>query len=150
MDQFRAVRILLVEDNLDDIEITRLALKRCRVANHLAIVRDGQEALDYLARKGDYRDESAPRPDLVLLDLNLPRLNGIEVLEHIRTSPEPEVRAVPVIMLTASNSPDDIDRAYRAGANAFVTKPVDFDGFTRALEELAEFWIVVARLPRAA
>ena len=149
MHQYRPIHILLVEDNPDDVEITRRAFSKSRVANELQVVRDGEEALEYLFRQGRYSDQTARHlPDLVLLDLNLPRVNGLEVLQRIRA--HGSLSAVPVIMLTSSQREEDIIASYKSGSNTFISKPVVFADFLRALETLGEYWIVVAQLPKVA
>ncbi len=146
MDDLKHVHILLVEDNPDDVEITRRAFRKGRIANELHVVRDGQEALDFLFREGDYGGGTdTPRPDLILLDLNLPRVNGIEVLKKIRASGDLSV--IPVIMLTVSEREEDVLKSYELGSNTYITKPVEVDKFMRAVEVLGEYWIVIARLP---
>lgn len=146
METYKPVKILLVEDNPDDVLITRRALARSRVANELYVVRDGREALDFLsARPGD---PDAPRPDLILLDVNLPRVNGMEVLEHVRR--DDELAVIPVIMLTASDREEDVVRSYRLGSNTYIQKPVEFAKFLQALDVLGEYWIVIAKLPSVA
>ena len=149
-DQFhRPVEILLVEDNLDDVEITLTAFRKLRITNKVHVVRDGQQALDFLFRKGEYGNGAdAPEPDLILLDLNLPRLNGLEVLERIRASDL--FSTTPVIMMTASERPEDIRRSYKLGANSYITKSVDFAEFVHATEVLVEYWSVIAKLPQRA
>jgi two-component system response regulator len=142
----RPAEILLVEDNPDDVEITLRAFRKVRVANRVQVVRDGQEALDLLFRRGDHEGRTdVPQPDLVLLDLNLPKLNGLEVLEKIRSSDECSM--IPVIMLTVSERQEDIQRSYDLGANTYITKPVDFAKFVRATEILGEYWLIIAKLP---
>ncbi|MBU4304623.1 MAG: response regulator, partial [Candidatus Omnitrophica bacterium] len=127
------------EDNLDDIEITKRALKQAKVINNLYIVRDGQEAIDFLFHQGDYGDAScAPRPGLILLDINMPRLNGIEVL--IRLKKDEALKHIPVIMLTVSKRDEDIVRSYDNGCNSFIQKPVDFNKFVDVIKELALYW----------
>jgi CheY-like chemotaxis protein len=146
MDSLRAAQILLVEDNPDDVEITRRALTRSRLANDLHVTRDGQEALDFLFRLGRYGNGAdTPRPDLILLDLNLPKVNGIEVLERIRANEH--VSIIPVIMLTASEREEDVARSYKLGSNTYISKPVEFEKFLHAIELIGEYWIVVATLP---
>ncbi|HEX5478645.1 MAG TPA: response regulator [Dehalococcoidia bacterium] len=145
MDSYKPVKILLVEDNPDDVLITQRALAKSRVANELHVVRDGQEALEFLFAPGD---DAVTRPDLILLDLNLPRVNGIEVLEQIRQSED--LAVIPVIMLTASDREEDIARSYRLGSNTYIQKPVEFAKFLHALEVLGQYWIVIAKLPSAA
>jgi CheY-like chemotaxis protein len=146
METYKPVRILLVEDNPDDVLITRRALAKSRVANELYVVRDGQEALDHLFRGPD--DPDAPRPDLILLDVNLPRVNGMEVLEQIRR--DDDLAVIPVIMLTASDREEDIVKSYRLGSNTYIQKPVEFAKFLQALDVLGQYWIVIAKLPTVA
>ena len=143
----KPAEILLVDDNPDDVEITLRALRKMRVANKVHVVRDGQEALDFLFREREYYGgrADAPQPDLILLDLNLPKLNGLEVLEKIRASDE--LSTIPVIVLTVSEREEDIQRSYKLGANTYITKPVDFAKFVHATEILGEYWIVIAKLP---
>jgi CheY-like chemotaxis protein len=145
VDSYKPVKILLVEDNPDDVLITQRALAKSRVANELHVVRDGQEALEFLFGAGG---DAVSRPDLILLDLNLPRVNGIEVLEQIRQSED--LAVIPVIMLTASDREEDIVRSYRLGSNTYIQKPVEFAKFLHALDVLGQYWIVIAKLPSAA
>jgi two-component system response regulator len=149
VQSYRPIPILLVEDNADDIEITRGAFRKSLVANELSVVRDGEEALEYLFHEGRYAEPGEARlPDLVLLDLNLPRINGIEVLQRIRAADH--LAALPVIMLTSSQREEDIIASYRFGSNTYISKPVQFADFLKALEILGEYWIVLAKLPKAA
>jgi len=142
----RPAEILLVEDNPDDVEITLRAFHKVRLANTVHVVRDGQEALDFLFREGDYSDRAdAPQPDVILLDLNLPKVNGLEVLDKIRASDG--LSSLPVIVLTVSEQQEDVRESYKLGANTFITKPVDFEKFVHAMEILGEYWMVIARLP---
>jgi CheY-like chemotaxis protein len=142
----KPVEILLVEDSLDDVEITLRALRKVRVANTVHVVRDGQEALDFLSRDGDHGDRAdAPRPDVILLDLNLPKVNGLEVLDKIRASDG--LSTIPVIVLTVSECQEDVRESYKLGANTYITKPVDFARFAHAMEVLCEYWMVIAKLP---
>jgi CheY-like chemotaxis protein len=142
MRSFKPVQILLVEDNPDDILITQRALKTSRVANELHIARDGQEAIERLF------GANRLRPDLILLDVNLPRANGMEVLAKIRS--DDELGVIPVIMLTASDREEDIVNSYELGSNTYIQKPVEFEKFLHALNVLGEYWIVIAKLPPAA
>jgi len=135
-------RILLVEDNPNDIEITRRALEKGQVKNELTIARDGQEALDILF--GSRSKTSLP--GLILLDLNLPRVDGREVLSRIKG--DPELRRIPVIVLTTSADERDIQGCYRIGANSYIKKPVDMEGFLRAVQRLKDYWFEVVILPR--
>lgn len=138
--------ILLVEDNDDDVELTLRALRRNRVANTVDVVRDGQEALDYLFGAGAYAERDVRRlPDLVLLDLKLPKLGGLEVLERLRA--DPRTRRLPVVVLTSSNVENDLARSYDLGANSYIRKPVDFAQFTEAVHQLGLYWLVLNEAP---
>ena len=149
MEILKPVQILLVEDNPDDVEIARRALKTSRLANDVHVTRDGQEAIDFLFRQGQYGEGvDVPRPDLILLDLNLPKLTGIEVLEKIRANKH--LSMIPVIMLTASEREEDVAKSYKLGSNTYISKPVEFDKFLHAVEVIGEYWIVIATLPKAA
>jgi two-component system response regulator len=131
--------ILLAEDNPDDIEITKRAFKQAKVLNRLFVVRDGQEAVDFLFHQGEYKDASkAPVPGLILLDINMPKLNGIEVLKKIKS--EEALKKIPVIMLTVSRRDEDIVRSYDFGCNSFMQKPVDFDDFVSLVKEIGFYW----------
>lgn len=143
------VKILLVEDNLQDIEIARRAFAKGRVKNELIVVRDGQEALDYLYRQGKYKDPaSSPRPGMILLDLNLPKVGGMEVLQQIKK--DEALKSIPVIVLTASPREEDVVRTYNLGVNTYIQKPVEFDNFMRVVNAVQEYWIVIASLPPSA
>ena len=137
------VEVLLVEDNEGDIELTREALKSAKVHNRLNVVRDGIEAMEYLRRQG--RFARAVRPDLVLLDLNMPRKNGREVLAEIKG--DPDLRSIPVVILTTSEAEQDILKAYELAANCYITKPVDFAQFLDVVKSIEGFWMSVVRLP---
>jgi CheY-like chemotaxis protein len=137
------ISILLVEDDPDHVDLTRIALQTARVPFGLQVVMDGTEALQYLHHEDPYRN--APLPDLILLDLNLPKLDGREVLRAIKS--DPELRCIPVIVLTTSSDASDIDVAYQNHANSFITKPTDFDDFLHAIETMHEYWLSVVRLP---
>ncbi|SDQ29072.1 response regulator [Natronobacterium texcoconense] len=136
-------QILLVEDNPGDVRLTKEAFEQGRIENDLHVVSDGAEALDFLTQRGEYED--APRPDLVLLDLNLPRTNGEEVLRELKD--DPELRSIPVIVLTSSQTEEDIARSYELHANAYLTKPVDPDEFIETIRAFETFWFTVVRLP---
>ena len=140
----KAIKLLLVEDNPDDVEIAIRALHKSRQINDIRVVRDGEEALRLLLREGD-QDIEPFRPDLILLDLNLPKVSGFDVLERIKTSDG--LSSIPVIVLTVSEREEDIARAYQLGANTYITKPVDFVKFTHAIDTLWEYWMVIAKLP---
>ncbi|MFD3410184.1 response regulator [Streptomyces cyaneofuscatus] len=139
----QAIEVLLVEDDPGDELMTREAFEDNKIRNTLHVVRDGQEALDFLYRRGEYPD--APRPDLVLLDLNLPKYDGRQVLEQIKG--DPELSLIPVVVLTTSSAEEDILRSYKLHANAYVTKPVDLDQFIAAVRQIDEFFVTVVRLP---
>jgi CheY-like chemotaxis protein len=142
----RPIKILLVEDNLQDIEITRRAFAKGRVGNELMVVRDGEEALDYLYRRGKFQDPSAsPRPGMILLDLNLPKVGGLEVLQQIKK--DESLKTIPVIVLTVSQREQDIVRSYDFGVNTYIQKPVEFDNFMRVINTVHEYWVLVATLP---
>ena len=137
------IEILLVEDSPADILITREAFQDARLMNTIHVVEDGVKALEFLRREGTYA--SAPRPDLILLDLNLPRKNGREVLAEIKE--HDEFKAIPVIVLTTSNADEDILNAYNLHANCYVIKPVGFDNFLKAVQSIENFWFSIVVLP---
>ena len=137
------IEILLVEDNPGDARLTIEALKGTRVHNHLTVVDDGVKAVDLLHRRGEYA--SAPCPDLILLDLNLPRKDGREVLAEIKS--HPDLRRIPVVVLTTSRADEDAFKAYDLHANCFITKPVDFQEFLAVVRSLEDFWLSVVKLP---
>lgn len=138
-------RILLVEDSPHDIELMLTALNENRLANEVIVVRDGEEALDYLFRQGIFKLRAEGNPAVVLLDLKLPKVDGLEVLERIKK--DEKLRAVPVVMLTSSREEQDLIRSYSLGVNAYVVKPVDFHEFVDAIKELGLFWAVVNEPP---
>jgi CheY-like chemotaxis protein len=137
------VTILLVEDNEGDVRLTREALEEGRVANRLIVARDGMEALSILRQQGTYSD--SPRPDLILLDLNLPKKDGRAVLAVIKA--DPNLMRIPVVVLTTSKAEEDILRTYDLHANCYITKPVDFEKFVTVVKSIDEFWLTVVRLP---
>ncbi len=137
------IRVLLVEDNPGDVRLTREALKEAKVNNQLHVAEDGVEAMNFLQRKGEYSD--APRPDLILLDLNLPKKDGREVLEEIKQ--DPELKRIPVVVLTTSQAEEDILRSYNLHANCYVSKPVDLDQFINIVKSIEDFWLTIVRLP---
>jgi CheY-like chemotaxis protein len=139
----RPIEVLLVEDDEGDVLMTREALDEGKVINNLNVVGDGVEAVEYLRRGG--RFASAARPDLVLLDLNLPKRDGRQVLEDIKS--DPDLRRIPVVVLTTSEAEEDVLRSYDLHANAYVTKPVDFDRFVQVIQQIDDFFISVVRLP---
>lgn len=141
--KFESVDILLVEDNPGDVKLTQEAFKEGQIANTLHVVGDGIEALDFLFQRNEYTE--APRPDFVLLDLNLPRKNGDEVLEELRA--DPECKNIPVIILTGSSAQEDIVRSYELCANAYLTKPVDPGEFIDIILSTERYWLSIVQLP---
>jgi chemotaxis family two-component system response regulator Rcp1 len=141
----RPIEILLVEDNPGDVRLTREALKEGKIKNNLHVVEDGAAALDFLERRGSHA--GAPVPDLVLLDLNLPKVNGGEVLAEIKRSQR--LRRIPVVVLTTSEAEEDILRSYELHANCYVTKPVGLEQFLRVVKQIDSFWLEVVKLPPA-
>jgi CheY-like chemotaxis protein len=136
-------QILLVEDSPGDVRLTREALRDAKICNELHVVRDGESALAYLRGEGEHA--GAPRPDIVLLDLNLPRKDGREVLEEMKA--DDELRRIPVIVLTTSLAEGDVLRSYDLHVNAYVTKPLDLDGFVAVVRSIESFWLSIVRLP---
>jgi chemotaxis family two-component system response regulator Rcp1 len=139
----RPIQILLVEDSPSDVAMTVEALREGRIANDLAVVNDGDAALEYLRRDGRFHD--APRPDLILLDLNLPKTDGREVLAWVKS--DERLKVIPVVILTTSSAEADILRSYELHANSYVTKPVGFDAFLEAVRGIEDFWLSLVRLP---
>lgn len=137
------IQILMAEDNEGDVVLTMEAFEAAKVANRLSVVRDGVEASDFLHRRGQYA--SAPRPDLVLLDLNLPRRDGRQVLADIKS--DPTLRSIPVVVLTSSKAEEDVAKAYDLQANCYITKPVDFRKLMDVVQAIEAFWLTVVRLP---
>ena len=147
MTQFegeRPIEVLLVEDDPGDVMMTREAFQDYKLHNQLHVVSDGAEAMAFLRQEGEYAGR--PRPDLVLLDLNLPRMDGRQVLEAIKS--DPELASIPVVVLTTSENEDDVLRSYSLHANAYVTKPVDFARFIEVVRQIDDFFVTVVRLPR--
>jgi CheY-like chemotaxis protein len=140
----RPIEILLVEDNPGDVRLTIEALKEAKVRNHLNVAKDGVEALAFLRREGSYAE--SVRPDLILLDLNLPRKDGREVLAEIKA--DPSLRSIPVVILTTSQAEQDIVRSYELHANCYITKPVDLDQFITVVRSIEDFWLTIVTLPR--
>jgi len=139
----KAIDILLVEDNPGDVRLAREALKESKVYNNIFVVEDGVEAMDFLRRNGKYR--GMPRPDLILLDLNLPRKSGREVLAEVKT--DDSLKRIPVVVLTVSRDEEDILKAYNLHANCFVTKPIDFEQFVKITKSIEDFWLTIVKLP---
>jgi len=137
------VEILLVEDSPSDTELTVEALKEAKIRNHLSHVEDGVQALEFLRRQGPFTD--APRPDLIMLDLNLPRKDGREVLAEIKS--DKDLKSIPVVVLTTSRAEQDILRAYQLNANCYITKPVDFEQFLAVVRSIESFWLFIVTLP---
>ncbi len=137
--------ILLVEDNPKDAELTKIALDENNFANHIDWVRDGVEALEYLKAEGKYTDRTPGLPTLILLDLQMPRMNGIEFLAKMKQ--DPKFKNVPVVMLTSSRQEEDMVNSYSLGVNAYVVKPVDLNDFIDAIKQLGIFWVIVNEIP---
>lgn len=145
----RSIPILLADDDPDDRDMAREALAASRVSNTLMTVEDGQELMDYLHRKGVYAEpDRAPRPGLILLDLKMPRKGGLEALAEIKA--DPDLRSIPVVVLTTSGADEDITRSYDLGVNSFIRKPVTFEGLVDAIRHLGRYWFEVVELPRRA
>jgi CheY-like chemotaxis protein len=138
-------KILLVEDDLNDVELTLSALAENHLANEVLVARDGEEALDYLYRRGAYASREEANPIVVLLDLKLPKVDGMEVLRRVKS--DPALKTIPVVMLTSSREEQDLVRSYDLGTNGYVVKPVDFHEFVEAVRELGLFWTVVNHPP---
>ncbi|WP_084517525.1 response regulator [Microtetraspora niveoalba] len=143
MNDMRPIEVLLVEDDAGDVLLTREAFELNKVKNRLHVVNDGEQAMAFLRREGEYAD--APRPDMILLDLNLPRKDGREVLAEVKA--DPGLRSIPVVVLTTSEAEEDIVRSYHLHANAYVSKPVDFDQFIRVVRQIDDFFVTVVKLP---
>lgn len=141
----QSIHIVMAEDDPDDRMLTRRALKKSRLVNTFNTVEDGEELMDYLYQRGAYAESSPPRPGLILLDLNMPRMDGREALQRIKS--DPDLRRIPVIVLTTSEAEQDIIESYDLGVNAYVTKPVTFDGLVNAIQALGDFWFEIVKLP---
>ncbi len=141
----RPMHIMLIEDDENDVRITRRAIQKGGLEADMSVTRDGQEALDFLYRRPPFED--ARRPDLVLLDINLPKLNGMDVLREVKR--DPALRSIPVLMLTTSARHEDVAAAYAHGANAFICKPIRFAKFVEVIRELSQYWGRVARVPHS-
>ncbi|MDD1678648.1 MAG: response regulator [Methanomicrobiales archaeon] len=144
MHTSRVMEILLIEDNPADVRLTLEAFQDLKVPNHMNVVMDGVEAMEFLRKKGSH--QSAPLPDLILLDLNLPLKNGREVLEEIKT--DDNLKHIPVVVLTTSRAEEDVLQAYRLHVNCYLTKPSDLDQFFTLIQEIQQFWFGIARIPR--
>ena len=143
MNNDQPIEILLVEDNPGDVRLTLEVMKDARVRNHMSMVKDGVEALAFLRREGDFAD--APRPDLILLDLNLPKKDGREVLADIKA--DPTLRRIPVVVLTVSKDEEDILKSYDLYANCYVTKPINMEQFVAVVRSIEDFWLTIVKLP---
>lgn len=139
-------RILLAEDNLEDVELTLAALEGYHLANQVMVVRDGADALDYLHRRGPFENRIDPQPVVIFLDIKMPKVDGVEVLRQIKA--EPKLQTIPVVMVTSSREQQDLLRSYQLGANSYVVKPIDFDQFVNAIQELGLYWAVLNELPQ--
>ena len=146
MNTFNSVNILLVEDNPGDVRLTKEAFKEAKVNNNLHIVSDGVEALDFLRRKGKYI--GAPRPEIILLDLNMPKKNGREVLAEIKA--DPDLTRIPVLVLTISQAEEDILKSYNLHANCYIQKPADINKFIDVVKSIEGFWLTIVKLPSEA
>ena len=143
MEIGKPIEILMVEDNPGDVRLTMEALKETKVRNNLSVVGDGAQALSFLHQEDEFAD--APRPDLILLDLNLPRSHGREVLEKIKA--DPDLGRIPVVILTTSRAEEDVLKTYDLHANCYITKPVDLDQFIKVVKSIESFWLTIVRLP---
>lgn len=142
-DSLRPIEILLVEDNPGDVRLTEEVFKGAKIRNHISVAKNGEEALDFLHKQGIYAH--APRPDLILLDLNLPKKDGREVLAEIKE--DPLLKLIPVVILTTSRAQQDILKSYQLHANCYITKPVDLDQFMDVVKTIEDFWFSVVKLP---
>ena len=143
MSSDKCIQVLMVEDDPGDVDLTKEALKDSKLSMRIAVVEDGEQAVKYLRRQKPY--ENAPRPDLILLDLNLPKMDGREVLKEIKC--DPDLRTIPICVMTTSEAQADIQRAYGLGANCYVTKPLDLDQFIKVVHHVEAFWLTVVKLP---
>ena len=141
--EHKVIEILLVEDNPGDVRLTQEALREGKIRNSLHVVEDGEAAMAFVRREGEYAD--MPRPDLILLDLNLPRMDGREVLAQIKA--DADLKRIPVVVLTTSRAEEDVLRVYNLNANCYITKPVDFDQFIKVVSAVEDFWLTIVRLP---
>ncbi len=143
MTSNRSVDILLVEDNPADIDLTKEAFEECKFLNNLHIISDGENALAFLRKEKNFRDK--PRPDLILLDLNLPKIDGREILAEIKN--DDNLKQIPVVILTTSESKEDITEMYKLHANCYITKPVDINQFIKVVQSIGDFWFSIVKLP---
>jgi CheY-like chemotaxis protein len=148
MDTRKPVTILMADDDADDRDFTRTAMQESRLVNELRFVEDGEDLLDYLYRRGRYiNPKDAPRPGLILLDLNMPRKDGREALREIKSNPS--LKSIPIVVLTTSKAEEDVLRSYNMGANCFITKPVTFEGLVEVVKVLDKHWLQLVELPNA-
>ena len=147
MSPIEPVEILLVEDNPDDLELTVRALRKAHLANHIHVARDGAEALEFIFGEGRYADrDTSDMPKLILLDLKLPLVDGLEVLQRIKA--DPRTFAIPTVVLTSSKEQNDVVASYRLGVNSYIVKPVEFEGFAKAVQELGMYWLLLNQPPK--
>jgi two-component system, response regulator len=147
MNASQIIEILLVEDSLEDLELTQRALRNANLGNHIHVVRDGAEALDFIFCEADYAERKIEdTPKLILLDLKLPKVDGLEVLERIKG--DPRTKLIPVVVLTSSREQVDVIKSYQLGVNSYIVKPVNFESFTRAVQELGMYWLLINQPPR--
>ena len=144
MENFKIIDILLVEDNPGDVRLAQEALKESKVRNRLHIVNDGMAATDFLFKRNDYKD--APRPDLIILDLNLPKKDGREVLAEIKA--DENLKRIPIVIFTTSKAEADILKTYNLHANCYITKPLNFDKFMEVIKSIEDFWLTIVKLPK--
>ncbi|MFH1897199.1 MAG: response regulator [Candidatus Desantisbacteria bacterium] len=146
MEDLKPINILLIEDSEDDILIIQRAFRKTKVTNELYIVRNGQDGLDFILHEGIYSQAKHPTPGLILLDINMPKMNGFQVLERIKA--HPVYKVIPVIMLTVSERDEDIVKAYQGGATSYITKPMNFEDFVKVMEQFEIYWSLVSKIPR--
>lgn len=139
------LELLLVEDNPEDLELTLRALRKAKIANHIQVARDGAEALDFIFCEGAYATRRPDRPKVILLDLKLPKVDGLEVLQRLKG--DPRTRTIPVVMLTSSKEQSDLVKSYELGVNSYIVKPVNFEQFAAAVQELGFYWLLLNQLP---
>lgn len=145
-EQVKPIVILMADDDDDDYMLTKKALGESRLLNTLVRVRDGEELLDYLNRRGEYTAENAPRPGVILLDLNMPKMDGREALREIKSNDS--LKNIPVVVFTTSKAEEDIYKTYQLGVNSFITKPVTFDSLTNVMRTLGNYWFEIVELPK--
>ena len=144
-DDVKAITILMADDDEDDRLMAKEAMQEARLLNDVHFVKDGVELMEYLCYQGEYTHDNAPRPDLILLDLNMPRKDGREALQEIKA--DPELRQIPIVVLTTSKADEDIYRTYDLGVNSYITKPVSFEGLVEVMKTLTSYWFHIVRLP---